>query len=65
LLTAPWLTKAAPKLWDSLGVPGDLARAELPQALAWGGLPAAVRVTKAPALFPRLDAEGRIARRAG
>jgi methionyl-tRNA synthetase len=65
LLTAPWLTKAAPKLWDSLGVPGDLARAELPQALAWGGLPAAVRVTKAPALFPRLDAEGRIARRPG
>ena len=65
LLTAPWLTKAAPKLWAALGVPGDLARAELPQALAWGGLPAAVRVTKAPALFPRLDAEGRIARRAG
>jgi methionyl-tRNA synthetase len=63
LLVAPWLTKAAPKLWAALGVPGDLARAELPQALAWGGLPAGVRVTKAPSLFPRLDAEGKVARR--
>ncbi len=63
LLVAPWLTKAAPKLWAALGVPGDLARAELPQALAWGGLPAGVRVTKAPSLFPRLDAEGRVAHR--
>jgi methionyl-tRNA synthetase len=65
LLVAPWLTRAAPRLWAAIGVPGDLARAELPQALAWGGLPAGVRVTKAPSLFPRLDAEGRVARRAG
>jgi hypothetical protein len=54
-----------PKLWAALGVPGHLDHAELPQALAWGGLPAGVRVTKTPALFPRLDAEGRIARRPG
>src|SRR6266536_5206945 len=65
LLTAPWLTVAAPKLWAALGAPGDLAGATLPEALRWGGLPAGARVTRAGALFPRLDAEGRIAQRAG
>jgi len=65
LLTAPWLTRAAPRLWAALGAPGDLAEASLPEALAWGGLPAGARVTRAGALFPRLDAEGRIAQRAG
>jgi methionyl-tRNA synthetase len=61
LLTAPWLTKAAPALWASLGAPGSVAAARLPGDLTWGGLPPGSRVTKAGALFPRLDAEGRLA----
>ncbi|HEX9343897.1 MAG TPA: class I tRNA ligase family protein, partial [Actinomycetota bacterium] len=58
LLTAPWLTQAAPRLWEALGAPGKLAEQRLPAALAWGGMPRGARVSKV-ALFPRLDAEGR------
>jgi methionyl-tRNA synthetase len=65
LLTAPWLTKAAPRLWAAVGAPGELSEARLPAALAWGGLPAGVRVTRVGALFPRLTADGKIAQRAG
>jgi methionyl-tRNA synthetase len=58
LLTAPWLTRAAPALWASLGdeaAIGPLAEQRLPEALAWGGLPVGARLTKVPSLFPRLD----------
>jgi methionyl-tRNA synthetase len=65
LLTAPWLTRTAPALWAALGAPGELAKAGLPDALAWGGLPRGARVERVGALFPRLDAEGNVARRAG
>jgi methionyl-tRNA synthetase len=65
LLTAPWLTRTAPALWSALGAPGDLAAARLPGALAWGGLPRGARVERVGALFPRLDAEGNVAKRAG
>jgi methionyl-tRNA synthetase len=58
LLVAPWLTKAAPRIWAALGAPGELADASLPGALAWGGLPAGASVSRLAALFPRLDAEG-------
>jgi methionyl-tRNA synthetase len=65
LLCAPWLTRAAPALWAAIGAPGALADATLPGALAWGGLPRGARVQRVGALFPRLDAEGNVARRAG
>jgi len=65
LLTASWLTRAAPALWAAIGAPGELADARLPGALAWGGLPRGARVERVGALFPRLDAEGNVARRAG
>jgi methionyl-tRNA synthetase len=65
LLTAPWLTRAAPALWAALGAPGELADARLPHALGWGGLPRGARVRRPAALFPRLDAEGKVAGRAG
>ena len=65
LLTAPWLTRAAPALWAAVGAQGELADARLPGALAWGGLPRGARVERVGALFPRLDAEGNVARRAG
>ena len=65
LLTAPWLTRAAPRLWAALGANGELAAARLPGALEWGGLPRGARVQRVGALFPRLDAEGNLAQRAG
>jgi len=52
-------------LWAALGAPGELAAARLPDALTWGGLPRGARVERVGALFPRLDAEGNVARRAG
>jgi methionyl-tRNA synthetase len=63
LLSAPWLTKAAPVLWESIGADGELAGQRLPEALAWGGLAPGARVTKSPALFPRRDADGKVAGR--
>jgi methionyl-tRNA synthetase len=65
LLSAPWLTRAAPALWAAIGAPGELAGARLPEALAWGGLPRGARVQRVGALFPRLDADGNVAQRAG
>jgi methionyl-tRNA synthetase len=61
LLSAPWLTRTAPLLWESVGAPGQVTDARLPDALTWGGLRPGSRVTKTPALFPRVDAEGRVA----
>jgi methionyl-tRNA synthetase len=65
LLTAPWLTRTAPALWAAIGARGELADARLPGDLTWGGLPRGARVERVGALFPRLDAEGNVARRAG
>ncbi len=61
LLASPWLTKAAPRIWAAVGAPGELAEAKLPEALQWGGLPVGARVERLGGLFPRLDAEGRVA----
>jgi len=63
LLTAPWLTRAAPKLWSAIGAPGVISEARLPGSLTWGGLAPGARVTRAASLFPRLDAEGKVATR--
>ncbi|HKF00089.1 MAG TPA: methionine--tRNA ligase [Actinomycetes bacterium] len=65
LLASPWLTRASRALWSALGAAGDLADARLPAAAAWGGLAPGARVQRLPALFPRLDAEGNVARRGG
>jgi methionyl-tRNA synthetase len=66
VLVSPWLTKAAPELWDSIGAGralGPLSEARLPDALTWGALPPGTTVTKSPPLFPRRDAEGKVAGR--
>jgi methionyl-tRNA synthetase len=64
LLTAPWLTRTAPKLWAAVGADGELAEARLPDALTWGGLSPGARVSRPGTLFPRLTAEGTVAQRA-
>jgi methionyl-tRNA synthetase len=48
---------AAQRLWEQLGLSGDVADRRLPDAVAWGGLPAGTVTHKGDALFPRLDAE--------
>ena len=39
VLIQPLMPAAAPRLWDQLGLPGDVADQRLPKAVVWGGLP--------------------------
>jgi methionyl-tRNA synthetase len=54
VLLASFMPKSCHLLWESLGVPGDLADARI-SAVATDHLPAGVTVRKGPILFPRLD----------
>jgi methionyl-tRNA synthetase len=56
VLTQPVMPGAAQRLWEQLGMPGDVAAQRLPDAAVWGGLPAGTATHKGDALFPRLDA---------
>jgi methionyl-tRNA synthetase len=55
LLLAPFLPETAAEILSRLGVPRALDGARLPEAGAWGGLPAGVATRKGPPLFPRVD----------
>ncbi len=56
LLASPLIPNAAAALWSRLGLPGRPEDARLPDAAAWGGLPAGSPLEKGTALFPRVDA---------
>ncbi|MGY1455394.1 methionine--tRNA ligase [Streptomyces sp. SS8] len=58
VLLNPVMPRTSGLLWDSLGAQaplGALADQRVQDAGAWGLLPAGTRVTKGPALFPRLE----------
>jgi methionyl-tRNA synthetase len=55
LLIFPFMPETSQKIWAQLGVKEPLTHQTLPQALLWGGLPSGVRVTRGPALFPRIE----------
>ncbi|MFP8959568.1 methionine--tRNA ligase [Streptomyces nanhaiensis] len=58
VLLNPVMPRTSGLLWDSLGAEpalGALADQRVQDAGAWGLLPAGTRVTKGPALFPRLE----------
>jgi methionyl-tRNA synthetase len=55
LLASPAIPGAAAELWRRLGLPGRPEAARLPEAAAWGGLPAGNRLDRGAALFPRID----------
>ncbi|MFE5186822.1 methionine--tRNA ligase [Streptomyces sp. NPDC056628] len=62
VLLHPVMPETSRRLWDSLGAEpslGPLADQRVQDAGAWGRLPAGTRVTKGPALFPRLEEAGR------
>ncbi len=60
LLAAPFLPEAAGEMASRLGLPDALAGARLPRdAARWGALRPGTRVEKGPALFPRLELQGR------
>jgi methionyl-tRNA synthetase len=55
LLASPAIPGAAAELWRRLGVPGRPEDVRLPEAVAWGGLPAGSRLGRGGPLFPRID----------
>ena len=57
LLASPVIPNAAAELWRRLGLPGRPEDARLPEAAAWGQLPAGAHVEKGEPLFPRKDVE--------
>jgi methionyl-tRNA synthetase len=55
LLLSPAIPRASQRLWERLGLEGDVAAGTLPDDGRWGLLPAGVRMASGEPLFPRLD----------
>jgi methionyl-tRNA synthetase len=55
LLSSPLIPRAAGELWRRLGLSGGPDERRLPEAAAWGELPAGARLEKGAPLFPRLE----------
>ena len=55
VLIQPLMPGAAQRLWEQLGLPGEVADQRLPADVVWGGLPVGTATHKGDALFPRLD----------
>jgi len=55
LLSSPVIPNAAAELWRRLGLPGRPEDARLPDAAAWGQLPAGASLEKGDPLFPRKE----------
>ena len=57
ILIQPIMPSAAQRLWDQLGIGGDVENRRVPADLAWGGLAPGTRTIKGESLFPRLETE--------
>src|SRR5438094_1153064 len=55
LLASPLIPDAAGELWRRLGLAGTPEDQQLPEAAAWGSMPAGSTLERGPALFPRLE----------
>jgi methionyl-tRNA synthetase len=55
LLASPLIPRAAGELWRRLGLEGGPEDQRLPEAAAWGSMPAGLRLERGQALFPRLE----------
>ena len=53
---SPAIPGTAQTIWERIGLPGALADQRVPDALAWGGYPGGLTVTKGAPLFPRRTA---------
>ena len=58
VLIQPVMPQTAPKIWQQLGVNGDVANLAL--ADTWEGIPAETRIGAAEALFPRIETEEKL-----
>jgi methionyl-tRNA synthetase len=57
LLASPVIPRASAELWHRLGLSGGPQDARLPDAAAWGQLPAGSPLDKGEPLFPRKETE--------
>ncbi len=57
VLIQPIMPAAAERLWQQLGLDGEVADQRVPQAAVWGQLPPGTRTRKGESLFPRLETE--------
>jgi methionyl-tRNA synthetase len=57
LLTSPVIPRASAELWRRLGLPGRPQDQRVPEAAAWGLLPAGAKLEKGDPLFPRKETE--------
>jgi methionyl-tRNA synthetase len=57
LLTNPLIPRASTELWSRLGLPGTPTEQRLPDAAAWGQLPAGSTLHKGDPLFPRKEGD--------
>ena len=57
LLASPVIPRACGELWRRLGLAGGPEETRLPEAAAWGQLPAGALLEKGAPLFPRKDVE--------
>ena len=57
LLIAPFMPRAAEKIWERLGFASPLWDELIPAALGWGLLPVGNKTTRAEGLFPRKPEE--------
>jgi methionyl-tRNA synthetase len=55
LLASPLIPRATRELWRRLGLVGTPEQQRLPDAAAWGGLPAGSPLEKGDPLFPRIE----------
>ena len=56
LLALPAIPGTAQTIWERIGLAGAVADQRVPGALAWGGYPGGLTVTKGAPLFPRRSA---------
>jgi methionyl-tRNA synthetase len=51
----PFMPATGNKIWEQLGILKDLAEASLGDEIQWGGLKPGTKISKGPALFPRIE----------
>lgn len=54
ITASPALTTASQKIWEAIGLEGNVIDQRLPEAASWGSYPGGIGLAKASPLFPRL-----------
>ncbi len=55
LLLSPFIPASAQRMWQMMGLPGEVEGQRLDEARRWGPIPGGLKVAPAAPLFPRLE----------